>query len=327
MTRLTILGFVLLTGFFYLTGKPINQSADLDMATGAINGVLERTQIGAPGSQPTMTTAGNPAQMALLDSEPKAAANTSDLPDLPVRRPSRSIAKLADAQPVAVPLEMQPVPATAKPLIKGYQDRFATPQPPILGPRLTAVLIKRELRRVGCYDGNITGVWDDSARSAVQAYNSAAGSKISAEEPGVAALETLQQASHVVCSNGGTTAGSTIAAYPAAGAGVVAAASDSATNWNSMVTRRKVSFEPTTRPGELAVSAVRTQASASSEVLRLAPAQPEGVTRPRPSKPRSVASSSDFGAKQKVFVKGWQNYRPRKKFGFGMTGGGLSLNY
>ena len=271
MTRLTLIAFVLLTGFFYVTGKPVDENGFVinsyaDFAKQNIGTGLHATALRSRETPPL--TVAQTDQYA-----PFADNRTAGIPDMPVRNPRR-LAALPLKRDISVPASAStprttPAPtiktaalatknpspifgearnkftgATIKPLITSYRQRYVKTQKPVLGPRLTAVLLKRELRRVGCYSGNITSKWDKDARAAVQHFNLNAGTNVAAATPSLATLEHLQQTTKTICTTKPVIA-RTIIASTAPIASTIAVVKKS-TAWRTKVKRRKVAYRPKT---------------------------------------------------------------------------------
>ena len=228
MTRLTLVAFVLLTGFFYITGKPVDENGIIintyaDLAKQKVEAGLISTNL-----LPKLTSSdqyGSFKKHAVLRGGDDLVAKTDQgaNPQIPVRNPRRlaaaaprfdtpssasaSTPMLATVKTVSLSgntnqrfgqARNKTTGATIKPLAESYRQRYVKTKKPVLGPRLTAVLLKRELRRVGCYNGNITSKWDNNARTAVQNFNTNAGTSITAGTPTVATLEHLQQITSIV---------------------------------------------------------------------------------------------------------------------------------
>jgi hypothetical protein len=349
MTRLTIIAFLLMSGFFYVTGKPIDRNADQEFAAQLARAVEEVHSV-APAAAGQGTV---PAILASTDAQlaPTAAiiSKAAPLPDLPTRRPSR---KAAPAVAMAAEVAKAEVKGAAAktddagasevvangptPLFKSMQERYAAPKPAVLGPRLTAVLIKRELRRVGCYDGNITGIWDDGARNAVELYNSQAASRVNAEAPDVATLEALQRLTKPVCTGASNTV---VAAATAEGAAPVPRrAGESNINWKALGTSQTIAYQPPAyQPSSGASDAandVRVAAAEDgeqqvqqTEVYRIAPARERRRHAARASKFKGFTIAQSYFKATKTVVRGWKSYAPRRRFGFSSHNGGFSLDY
>jgi len=66
--------------------------------------------------------------------------------------------------------------------------------------RATRVGIQRQLRRVGCYNGAIDGIWGPRSRAAARAFNRrTSGANISVTNPGARALQILRSVNRRVC--------------------------------------------------------------------------------------------------------------------------------
>jgi uncharacterized caspase-like protein len=75
--------------------------------------------------------------------------------------------------------------------------------PPGSAPRPASTLaadVKQELKRVGCYAGAVDGTWDDSSRSALEAFANESGTKLAATEPALDVLNVLKRTKDRVCS-------------------------------------------------------------------------------------------------------------------------------
>ena len=238
MSRLTFLAFMMLTGFFYITGKPADESDNQvnrfagtmrqDFApAGKVGGL--RAPVTQQASGPTDAV---PGRMVLPVSRKKNVAQSKMdvaelFPLLPSRNPRRSktsithnasdygIRTAALAVPASynrIKVSSNPKPIKAfsfddikssstaiKPLAVSYRQRYVKIKRPVLGPRLTAILIKRELRRVGCYKGTITSKWDSGVKNAIQDFNLHTNSNLIAASPNADSLQRMQQITRMVC--------------------------------------------------------------------------------------------------------------------------------
>jgi hypothetical protein len=66
------------------------------------------------------------------------------------------------------------------------------------GDRLTFRL-QRELRRVGCYDGEIDGDWGDGSRRALERFARRTDTRIDVDQPSRKALAKVEEAERRVC--------------------------------------------------------------------------------------------------------------------------------
>lgn len=70
------------------------------------------------------------------------------------------------------------------------------------GRRELSRFIQGELKRVGCYDGEIDGVWTGSTRKAMKSFNDRINASLPVEEPDYILLTLLQGHSSRACGNG-----------------------------------------------------------------------------------------------------------------------------
>jgi hypothetical protein len=73
-----------------------------------------------------------------------------------------------------------------------------TPAPMMDGQELSRVL-KTELRRVGCYAGNIDGTWGRPASEALQRFNQLAGTKLSVQVASIDSISAVRERAGRVC--------------------------------------------------------------------------------------------------------------------------------
>jgi hypothetical protein len=59
--------------------------------------------------------------------------------------------------------------------------------------------LHKELKRVGCYDGEVTGSWTSSSRQAMRRFTESVNARLPFEEPDLVLLRLLQSHKHVVC--------------------------------------------------------------------------------------------------------------------------------
>jgi hypothetical protein len=85
--------------------------------------------------------------------------------------------------------------------------RSATQPPGVAAsPRATdriglARELQKELKRVGCYDGDVTGVWNAPARQAMRRFTDSVNAKLPLEEPDLVLLKLVQNHGDRVCSS------------------------------------------------------------------------------------------------------------------------------
>jgi hypothetical protein len=114
-------------------------------------------------------------------SRPPEAAKSSVLPEITIA-PKKSIPQpeIATAKDSRLPLPTQ----TAEPVL----DRAS----------LTRAL-QRELKRVGCYRGDINGVWTDATRQAMTAFTERANARLPVSEPHQVLLVLVQNTQAKSC--------------------------------------------------------------------------------------------------------------------------------
>ncbi|MCF6200100.1 MAG: hypothetical protein L3J67_12045 [Hyphomicrobiaceae bacterium] len=233
MSRLTFISFIMLTGFFYVTGKPVDKTdlridgstevssqnfvADETAQTVNAATIHEKEQkvfspvlsplqmqpiVSARNIMPALPSR-NPKRQNSAPSEIVIATATAGTmlhkdivakADIEIVTPKKPVRNLTFAQ-----VRNKSTSSTTKPLSVSYQQRYVKAKKPVLGPRLTAILLKRELRRVGCYTGAITSSWDDSAINAIEGFNLNSNNNLTIKTPTASALEQVQQTAKVVC--------------------------------------------------------------------------------------------------------------------------------
>ncbi len=352
MARVTLIAFALLTGFFYVTGKPvdengleINRFADFGnhkvIATHALESTSAKPLI--PRNKPS-------SQKLRSDQRDKAAKRhkraSARGPALPSRNPRRVASRstkyaiLPPAPTKATPKKLVQLAKTEtsqtfregrnkftggiiKPLGQSYQQRYVRSQKPVLGPRLTAVLVKRELRRIGCYSGNVTSVWDDSARAAITHYNTSTGSSLTTKAPLVTSLERLQQVTKTACVKKPEINGTTIASADKNNA--VTRKITRVSNWRTNVRVRKAAFQPTStartpqykiRRPRLVENYIAPPTTKARKVRR----------KHRAKRLKRIRIAKRKKARRRTAVRSWRRHYKRKKFGFSNNGGSFSLN-
>ncbi len=352
MARVTFIAFALLSGFFYVTGKPVDDSGNeinrfADLAN---HKVIAENVLAVTSSKQMISLAKDRSENKRSDRSEQAAG-----PALPSRNPRRITSrssKYANALPVLAPAAPNtniPVTliqlaandtsqtfqqgrnkftgGTVKPLGQGYQQKYVRSQKPVLGPRLTAVLVKRELKRIGCYRGNVTSVWNDSARAAITLYNTRTGSSLATKTPLVSSLEHLQQITKAVCVDEPVTRGTIIAsagqrkAQPSSKASPSSKSVKRGSNWRTNVQIRKATYlpAPTVRTPRYTIKRPRL----IENYLAPPVVTPPKVKRSRRVKRIRVAKRK---AKRRTAVRSWKKRYRRKKFGFRSNGGSFTLN-
>ena len=353
MTRVTLIAFALLTGFFYVTGKPvdengleINRFADFGKHKFIAAHALESTSAkqlipqDKPSSQKLRSDRRDKAATrnkrasangpALPSRNPRRIASRSSkyakLPPILRKKTPKKLVQLAKTDPTVTFREGRNkfTGGTIKPLGQGYQQRYVKSQKPVLGPRLTAVLVKRELRRIGCYSGHVTSVWDDSARAAITFYNTSTSSNLTTKTPLVSSLERLQQVTKTVCVEQPVINGTTIAS--AGKPKAVRKTIKRARKWRTNVRVRKAAYRPS--------STARTP---QYEITR--PRLVENYIAPPSVKPRKAkrthraqrlkrirVARARKKVRRRTAVRSWKKRYRRKKFGFSNNGGSFTLN-
>ena len=366
MTRITFVAFAMLTGFFYVTGKPIEESsaqlttfADLSPQKSLVGYTSPRTVTEPVKHTSPSRPAAKYFKTALADNPQTAPAATAShtsmaAPEIPIRNPRRADKAKAQyaslmAKP-ATPTNTEPgvtsdgatavkspektnkvgvfgeartkqTDATIKPLAVSYQQRFAKPRKPVLGPRLTAVLVKRELRRVGCYSGNVTSNWDEGARNAVAAFNINADTTLATGKPTVNMLERLQQITSKVCKNPAIN-GTVIANRQA----VKTKSLRKTTSWRTKIQRRKATYRrapSTVGSGYKSVGHIGlAETYATPQTSRVKRNKIARKHRARRAKKIRITKRK---ARRKTAVRSWKRTYRRKRFGFKSSNGSFSL--
>jgi hypothetical protein len=135
--------------------------------------------------------------------------------------------------------------------------------------------LHKELKRVGCYDGDITSTWTATSRQAMRRFTDGVNAKLPLDEPDVVLLRLVQSQTHRVCAcPAGTADGAKAACTESAGAGEAAK--------NSLAeTRRDDGTSQSSTP--LIVGAAATTAAAAAVLARPEPGA--GSARPVAAQP------------------------------------------
>jgi hypothetical protein len=348
-----------MTGFFYVTGKPTKDAGD-NMAmfsssrspqfssprngtgTAITNAAIDRSGGNSPMDGDVM--ANRDYQVSGNDNEDKKAAVRPQNPAIPSRNPQRSrekgVMKMAQTvinNPLSANIDdKNSAELTPKPLSVSYQQRYAKARQPVLGPRLTAILLKRELRRVGCYEGNISSNWDENAQKAVEKFNAMAGFKLASNSPEAESLQKIKQISKVICQKN-----------PAAGRTIMAKASVpnaarlvnmKSGRWRSSMSRyRKASarvelLPTTTRSAAISANQRRSPRKYGEENSN----NRKTVWRRKKIRGKKYAAAKRssrlrFAARKKVrrktAIRGWRKRHRRKRFGFRNRGGSIVFDF
>jgi hypothetical protein len=167
--------------------------------------------------------------------------------DWPTRKPDVGVVVVVPPRPAATAASTQP--SAALPRAADRND-------------LTRELHK-QLRRVGCYDGEISGVWSSASRQAMRRFTAAVNAKLPIEEPDIVLLRLVQGQGQRVCAcpTGPSETKPSCATSPGpaeagkTGAGEV-----------------RVADEPAQRSTPLIVGAAATTAAAATALARPEPA-------------------------------------------------------
>ena len=158
----------------------------------------------------------------------------------------------------AVVVVVSPRPAAAGPT--------AAPQGGLPRPSDRAGLARelhKELKRVGCYDGDITSTWTNSSRQAMRRFTDSVNAKLPLEEPDVVLLRLVQSQAQRVCAcPAGSAEGAKAACTESAGAAEAARKS-------VPETRRDDGVSQSSTP--LIVGAAATTAAAATLLARPEP--------------------------------------------------------
>jgi hypothetical protein len=120
--------------------------------------------------------------------------------------------------------------------------------------------LHKELKRVGCYDGDITGTWTNSSRQAMRRFTDSVNAKLPLEEPDVVLLRLVQSQAQRVCA---------CAAGSAEGAKAACSESAEAARKSLPDTRRDDGVGQSSTP--LIVGAAATTAAAATLLARPEP--------------------------------------------------------
>ncbi|MGE0851364.1 MAG: hypothetical protein AB7O44_17350 [Hyphomicrobiaceae bacterium] len=116
------------------------------------------------------------AKSSVVEVQPSAVAETTVPPPRPAFRPIPPAARASEpavSAPVVVTVARRPSDGSP-----------ASSRVPIPRDRDTLVReLQKELRRVGCYDGEITGTWTPASRRAMKAFTDRANASLPIEEP------------------------------------------------------------------------------------------------------------------------------------------------
>lgn len=139
--------------------------------------------------------------------EPPGAATRTFSPQRPLARRQEAIPGVAGQPQVGqglVPRETEYVVTTAAspepvaPAVRGERLRSVTPTDVMARAGLVRDL-QRELRRVGCYSGAMSGVWSPASKRAMSAFTERVNASLPVEEPDYVLLSLLKSQPGLVC--------------------------------------------------------------------------------------------------------------------------------
>ncbi len=218
MVRVLLPVFFLLTAFFYYTGQPLDsdrtesvaqvalavpavapsQASHTEKTVGGAYFLAFRSKAGAPAEASKQAQGGEPTKILEGPASNKAmgASPTGPIPQGKMGRDGDLVgARLAgrfQQTSAHQPLEGASVGARQK-------KQAALPIPPKMGPRLQTILIKKELKRLGCYDGAIDGRWNGQVRQAMRVAQKALGIRGSVAQPKRNYLIRLRSQNDRIC--------------------------------------------------------------------------------------------------------------------------------
>lgn len=185
--RLGIIGAVIGIGAAYYFSTATNdtpQERDLRSATD----IVASPSTGKPaadGSQPPKSTGAAFEQRASVAPPPSATVPSTDKAS-PVPN-TVATANRPDAAKSSNPMPAAPVDA-----------RAMAPAGDKAGRSLTAS-IQAELKRAGCYDGEIDGVWNPASRRGMKTFTERVNATLPTEKPDFVLLSLLQTRDNVTC--------------------------------------------------------------------------------------------------------------------------------
>jgi len=100
---------------------------------------------------------------------------------------------VAEASRVSSPFVATVAPHIGK--LRIPQERFAVPK----GRDALARELQKELRRVGCYEGDISGIWSQSTRRAMKTFIDRMNARLPIEEPDAVLYALLKAQDEPVC--------------------------------------------------------------------------------------------------------------------------------
>jgi hypothetical protein len=134
------------------------------------------------------------AKSSVVEVQPSAAAEMTVPPPRPAFRPIPPAARTSEpavSAPVVVTVQR---PSDGSPV----SSRVSIPR-----DRDTLVReLQKELRRVGCYDGEINGTWTPATRRAMKAFTDRANASLPIEEPDAVLYAMVQSHAGPICGKG-----------------------------------------------------------------------------------------------------------------------------
>ena len=146
----------------------------------------------APAAAPTSTSSAGPG--AAPPPRPKIAAS-----------PATSAPPATFAPPPVAPQKLRagvsaPVEVAEAPPRLPVGETAATASPPLDGPALTRE-VQRQLKRIGCYEGEVSGVWSASVRHAVKAVADRVNASLPVDQPDSALLAMVESQEPGTCAS------------------------------------------------------------------------------------------------------------------------------
>jgi hypothetical protein len=166
------------------------QEAGTTRATRTAETTAPATPPAAPAASAPTAAPAPPASPAIPTPPPRAESPPVASPPA---APPRSVApqKLRAGGPVAVRV-------TEAPLRMPVGETAATASPPLDRPALTRE-IQRQLKRIGCYQGEASGVWSPPVRQAVKAVTDRVNASLPTDQPDPVLLAMVQSQEPGTC--------------------------------------------------------------------------------------------------------------------------------
>jgi hypothetical protein len=146
----------------------------------------------APAAAPTASSAGPGASGPPRPKSAAASPATSTLPATSVSPPAAPQKLRAGV--------LAPVKVAEAPPRLPVGETAATAGPPLDGPALTRE-IQRQLKRIGCYQGEVSGVWSASVRHAVKAVADHVNASLPIDQPDSVLLAMVESQEPGTCSS------------------------------------------------------------------------------------------------------------------------------